>query len=561
MLNLVLKSGWPVKAIFAVVFFGLAALFYAVALDSEAQKVQALRDGVPAPVSLNAFDRKRDVHAADEVHVIGWVNPDFNYRLTETRKSKRSSYDVTRRMFVLLGPEDAEGSKIVRAAVLVDESDVDRFLGLMAENVETMSEGRLVFRLNGTAERSPELDDMANDALGKLGVVKAPDFQFIEIWSKAGRAEDLAPADVGYQVAYGSAGLGGFFLLMAVAGFRRRKQRVAPSTPDIKAAGLGPAQPTGLVATKTETPEGPFEPAKRQKPGRPWLLPLLVVGGLVLSKATIGDLLRGEVPFKANGDQSLFAAFAWVLDPTGLSVTLSFFLMTVVVLGLLSKLYRKVFRRPEGQLTLRFGLETLAILAITFVSWIAVVNFAPDDPLGPIAFAFVCTFVAWIRLAVLCLRVVAFVRRKSIIVVADMAAVVVPKPPEPAVAKAEMAPAPTENSGPIKTVPTLSHRWEAALQSGKLLQWAPLGVGLIVMAVSSVLFKASPFTTVNLMENGIPELDGVVAGSRAIIFGSLAFGAVLLLLVSRYAARRNISYPDDPWARLERLAAAERARG
>lgn len=566
MLNLIFRSSWKVKAFFAVVLISLSVALYFVSLEIEAEKARALESGVPAPVSLNDFDRKRDIHAADEVHVIGWVNPDFNYRLTETRKRKRSSYDVTRRMFVLLGPEDSESAKIVRAAVLVDEHDVDRFLAEMAGNVETLDGGRLVFRLNGTAERSPELEDMANDALGKLGVVKAPDFQFVEIWSKAGRADDLAPSDFGYQLAYVTAALGSLFLLMAVTGFRRRGQKVGNLAGPVAPVGQGLASETGrgmrIPTVNASLQKDASTTARQPKAGTSAIYLLYVLGGLVAFAGIIPQLLQHQVDTEPSARLELMAEFGSLLGATGLALFITFFAMGVFVVGAVSRLYRKIFRRPERPLTRRFLVETIVVLAITIASWAAVVDLGHLVSPTFLGFAIFTTAVAWFRLTLLCVKLVGFMRSKAIIAVADMAAVAIPKQQEPAAPKAQLQSAPRPENGPIKTLPSLSKRLEANLHSGKLLQWAPLAVGLVVMAVSSFLFESTSVASISTVwEDGFPDLGGAVAGTRNIIFGSVALGAVLLLLVSRYAARRNIAYPNDPWARLERMAAAERARG
>ena len=123
-----LRSPWQAKALLAVLCFGLAWLVHVSSQEIEAEKSQALQDGVAVAVSLNAFGPKRDVHAADEVHVIGWVDSELNYKLTETRKGKRSSRDGVRRMFVMFGPDDMAKSNTARAVVLLPEHEVDRFV-------------------------------------------------------------------------------------------------------------------------------------------------------------------------------------------------------------------------------------------------------------------------------------------------------------------------------------------------------------------------------------------------------------------------------------------------
>ena len=259
MINLIFfRSPWPVKAVLAALCFGLAWFAYQFGLENEAEKAQALRDGVPEAVSLNEFDPVRDIHAADEVHVIGWVNSDFNYTLTETRKTKRSKHDVTRRMFVMLGPDDSSESKTARAVILLPDYAVDRFFQEMVPNLQGFDGDRGLFRLSGTAESKPELKSMAEEALAKLGMKKGPGFQFIEPWSKAGRAADLAPnPDTMQTVTLIFAGLGGLLLLMALAGMRRRKTpAVAAQSHPIAhldtAIGVDPARAAAAKPTPSD---------------------------------------------------------------------------------------------------------------------------------------------------------------------------------------------------------------------------------------------------------------------------------------------------------------------
>lgn len=270
MLRIILRCPWPFHVVVGLIFLGLAAFAFQVLTDVEAEKAQALQQGVPEAVSLNAFDPERDVHPADEVHVVGWINFDHNYQLTETRKRKVSSYDVTRRMFVLFGPDDEMGSRMARAVVLLDDGAVDRFQAeAMAGFVELRDE-RLIFRLNGTAERSPELYKMANDALKKEGLTKAPGFQFIEIWGPKGREHDLQPSGDGpIKFAGVIAGIGVAFLLIAVWRFR------------VPYAGPG-AVPGQRAAMPHEIPAAPRGKARKGL--------VLKVGAAVVAFAVIGAL-------------------------------------------------------------------------------------------------------------------------------------------------------------------------------------------------------------------------------------------------------------------------------
>ena len=123
-LRIAFGGRWYVQFVLALLAFGAAGYLYQAAQKDAAEMAVALKNGPPAPVSLNAFVPAKDVHAADEVTVTGWFNPAYNYELTEERR-KRS--DIVRRMFVFFGPEDTGATKTVRAIVLMPPSDVDRF--------------------------------------------------------------------------------------------------------------------------------------------------------------------------------------------------------------------------------------------------------------------------------------------------------------------------------------------------------------------------------------------------------------------------------------------------
>ncbi|MFM7444470.1 MAG: hypothetical protein ACKO2N_11245, partial [Tabrizicola sp.] len=120
MLRLIFNSRWHVQLVLALAAFGLAVLFYFAAEKSEAEKAAARAAGIPEAVSLSSFDPSRDVHAADEIHVKAWINPEYNYELTKEQKGT----DTVRRMFVLFGPEDAADSKTARAVILMYEHEV-----------------------------------------------------------------------------------------------------------------------------------------------------------------------------------------------------------------------------------------------------------------------------------------------------------------------------------------------------------------------------------------------------------------------------------------------------
>lgn len=281
MFRLLFRGHWLAQMVFAALAFAAAAFFYMAHQQIEAEKAQARSNGMPAAVSLSAFDPERDVHPADEVHVIGWINPEFNYQLTEEH---RKGSDVVRRMFVLFGPEDAPDTKEARAVVLMPEGDVDRFADMVVANVSSLVGGNPVFSLNGTGSTSATLDGMADDALREKGLTKAPGFRYIELWPAGGREEGLRADPVtGLYVAGAAAGFGVLMLGLAVLTFRRRNRKPALSQMDMpRSAPPVAGQPWAIAAATQLAPEAGQPTARRKSlPMKPESWAFLVVAILV----------------------------------------------------------------------------------------------------------------------------------------------------------------------------------------------------------------------------------------------------------------------------------------
>jgi hypothetical protein len=281
MFRLLFRGHWLAQMVFAALAFAAAAFFYMAHQQIEAEKAQARANGMPAAVSLNAFDPEKDVHPADEVHVIGWINPEFNYQLTEEH---RRGADVVRRMFVLFGPDDAPDTKAARAVVLMAEGDVDRFADIVVANVSNLVGGNPVFSLNGTGGTSATLDDMADDALREKGLTKAPGFRYIELWPAGGRDEGLRADPVtGLYIAGAAAGFGVLMLGLAVLTFRRRNRKPALSQMDMPQSATPVAgQPWAIAAAAPMATEAGQAPARRKSlPMKPESWSFLIVAILV----------------------------------------------------------------------------------------------------------------------------------------------------------------------------------------------------------------------------------------------------------------------------------------
>lgn len=216
------RYDWTVPAFFgALALAGAVGAFFSIS-NMEKGKAQALEQGIPAVVSLNDFDLEKDVHAANEVNVRGWINSEYNYELTLTEGGRSSATDEVRRMFVLFGPDDAGDSKQARAALLFEPDMTDELLAEIFKTGEVQN-GQAIATVNGERDESPDLEDLAWDALRKEGLITGANFMFISPWER-GREKALEPDDK--LILY----VPGFLILVAlVCGFfvmRARKKWV-----------------------------------------------------------------------------------------------------------------------------------------------------------------------------------------------------------------------------------------------------------------------------------------------------------------------------------------------
>lgn len=214
------RYDWTVPAVFGALALAAAVGAFFSISNMEKGKAQALEQGIPAAVSLNDFDLKDDVHAANEVNVRGWINSEYNYELMLTEGGRSSASDEVRRMYVVFGPDDAEDSKQARAAIIFKPDMTDALIEEIFKAVEVQN-GQAIATINGARDETPDLEDLAWDALEKEGLSTAPNFMFISPW-EGGREKALEPFDT--LIIY----VPGFLILAAlVCGFfvmRARKK-------------------------------------------------------------------------------------------------------------------------------------------------------------------------------------------------------------------------------------------------------------------------------------------------------------------------------------------------
>lgn len=223
---------------------------YEQALETEADKAAALELGAPAPVDLGAFDIFRDIHAADEVHVSGWIDADLNYELVKKRKGVTTD---TRQMFMMFGTEDSKGAPEVRAALLLTEEERETLAGHIDEyNRGLNDEGEILMAFNGFAGTSASMGDMAADAIAEQGLVQSENFIFVEPFFD-GREAALAPRGLPEKSRYIGWAIAAIVALIGVVK-RVRSVRARPVHGDEAAAAVGLAQEPALSPAVSASP-------------------------------------------------------------------------------------------------------------------------------------------------------------------------------------------------------------------------------------------------------------------------------------------------------------------
>ncbi|MDP2080151.1 MAG: hypothetical protein Q8K08_04220 [Pseudotabrizicola sp.] len=352
------------------------------------------------------------------MHVIAKTVMKLNYKLEMTRKRKLSSSVEERTVLFLFGPEDSEGSKTVRAALLLDSNDLDRWGAQEFEpGLVSITDTEAVLRLNGQTVTSPNLKSLAEDALIERELTKSPDFFYIESWGRGGRDAALAPdPNSALMIGGGLGAVGLIFLLGAIRRFMRRhkvveqQERLAQQVELARAAMIAQYRAQGLAVPDALTM--PLKPRKSRSKMVMAVLLVVVVGSVGLEK--LGVL-----------DDALFA-------------------LPLLALGLIMLGVRYVFKKT---------IDGVARIGATVAQ-----NVVPEraDPPSPSRYG------------------------PKFKPMTDSA----PLPENPL----RVSDNNTPKQPVIQSVPSLAAWVSAGLSAPALIKWAPFGIGVIIMVVSSKLF-------------------------------------------------------------------------
>lgn len=151
---------------------------YEQVLENEAERAAALAQPMPAVVDLAEFDLARDIHAADEVHVTGWMDSNLAYELIKSRNGVTTG---KRYMYPMFGPTEPTSAREVRAALMLTKAQYELFMERGDAFIVGLTDAdKLVFTFNGYGKTSVTMSYMATDAIKELGLVKSADFFYIE---------------------------------------------------------------------------------------------------------------------------------------------------------------------------------------------------------------------------------------------------------------------------------------------------------------------------------------------------------------------------------------------
>ncbi len=209
---------WQVMAVLGLALLALALQLSATGQRIEAQRAAARASGQPAAIALADFRRVPDIRAADEVHIIARLDPAAVMTVTERTKNSTTGYTTsTRRLYLLADPSDPPDTSLVRAAILLPDAEVGRFLALLTgARVHDGGDGRIV-RLNGTRKVAPPLAAPAVAAMRGLGMQVSSEFIFLEPYLEGREAALADQAGSWRWLVGGVASLGAALLVISIA--------------------------------------------------------------------------------------------------------------------------------------------------------------------------------------------------------------------------------------------------------------------------------------------------------------------------------------------------------
>ncbi|MGH1370262.1 MAG: hypothetical protein ACRBCL_16755 [Maritimibacter sp.] len=273
----------------------LAEKAHTSAQEKEAVRYEALQNGPPPAVDLSEFQYDQHVGLADEVNIVGWINTDYNYTLVERTNGLKTDEHF---LYMLFGSEQGRDAKIVRAAMVMSEKQVDQFVEKLDDfviGVSFFADPKFAF--NGTASTYSSEGTMVRDAIADEGLQRADDFFYLTPFLN-GREVDLyrasRPNDVRLTMWLVALGIALFGVVKRFFKKAERAGRKTDGSLDSETV-FTPAPPGG--ANPELTYRNDVDPAKQHVPLANGLDPNSPLGRMAQARATAA---QPEPPLSAS---------------------------------------------------------------------------------------------------------------------------------------------------------------------------------------------------------------------------------------------------------------------
>lgn len=181
--------------------------------ERQSEIARSLETDAPKITDLSDFDQARDIHALREIHIEGWADADYNYRLVNMDED--GNVLTERFMYVLFGADDPDGAKFARAAVIMTAAQREYFSNNLEMFMSGVAGGGIVFRIAGEQRNNPVLKGRATEALDQERLWRDENFIFVRPWLE-GRDVALRAKQRPVSVNVTGWGIAGFALLVGL---------------------------------------------------------------------------------------------------------------------------------------------------------------------------------------------------------------------------------------------------------------------------------------------------------------------------------------------------------
>ncbi|MFN5999221.1 MAG: hypothetical protein ACK47C_03695 [Paracoccaceae bacterium] len=152
----------------ALIFGGLAAYMFFIMTEVRPARISLAADA-PAAVSLADFVRRTDMHERNEVNVVGRIDSRDGVPISRD--------DKTEHLFLFFAPDSGPDDTIARAAVLIEEKELDAFRKELAAFSDDNRVG-----VNGRVLNLPKLANSVEGIILDRGLTMSDQFVYITPW-------------------------------------------------------------------------------------------------------------------------------------------------------------------------------------------------------------------------------------------------------------------------------------------------------------------------------------------------------------------------------------------